>query len=182
VSDVPLIKQFLQQQGQFMAYLMAITRDLNAAEEIFQNAAVVVMEKSIPASESLERIRDFHAWAKEIVRRQALSYLQKQVRAERREKPVQPVLLDQITRAFMENDAAQNRIDLEAAALRGCVGELASSERLLLQLRYTQRASFAAIGMTVGKTEGAVQRAVSRIRKRLHDCVLGKIRLSETAS
>ena len=79
MSDVPLIKQFLQHQSHFMAYLIAITRDASAAEEIFQNAAVVVMEKSADG----ETIREFRPWAKEIVRRQALNFMQKQIRAER---------------------------------------------------------------------------------------------------
>ena len=63
MSDAPLIKQFLQYQADFMSYLMAITRNFDAAEEIFQNAAIVVMERS----EEDEPIRDFRAWSKEIV-------------------------------------------------------------------------------------------------------------------
>lgn len=161
-----------------MAYLVAITRDVNSAEEIFQNSAVVIMEKSTEP----EQIRDFHAWSKEIVRRQALNYLQRQVRHEQRVKPIQPVLLDQITRAFIGDSTVESRIEQEAFALRACVSELAKSERLLLHLRYTQRASFSTIADAVGKTDGAVQRSVSRIRKRLHDCVLGKIRSAEARS
>ena len=59
MADEPLIKQLLRQQALFMGYLMAITRDLAAAEEIFQNVAVVVLEQG-----PKEAIRDFHAWAK----------------------------------------------------------------------------------------------------------------------
>ena len=91
MTDVPLIKRFLQHQSEFMAYLMAITRSFDASEEIFQNAAVVIMEKTDAS------IDDFRAWSKEVVRRQALHYLRKQVQSEKKIKPIEPNLLEQIT-------------------------------------------------------------------------------------
>ena len=51
-----------------MGYLYAITRDAELAEEVYQNAAVVIIEKA----SSDKAIRNFRAWAKEVVRRQAL--------------------------------------------------------------------------------------------------------------
>ena len=94
MSDVPLIKQFLRHQSDFMSYLMAITRDFDAAEEIFQNAAIVVMERSSDD----EPIRDFRAWAKEVVRRQALRHLREQAK-EQWVRSLEPILLEQISRA-----------------------------------------------------------------------------------
>ena len=70
MTDASLIKELLRYQSDFMAYLMAITRDLDAAEEVFQNAAVVVAEKGAGD----EEIHNFRAWAKEVVRRQALHH------------------------------------------------------------------------------------------------------------
>ena len=176
MADIPLIKQFLQHQSQFMAYLVAITRDVSAAEEIFQNAAVVVMEKS---AEEGEVIRDFRPWAKEIVRRQALSYMQKQVRAERKVRPVEPSLLEQITRSFIEDQTTGTVAQFEVSALRQCIAQLQSPERSLLQQRFIDRMSFATIAESVGKTDGAVQRAISRIRKRLAACIHDKLKLGE---
>lgn len=173
MPDIPLIKQFLQHQSQFMAYLVAITRDVSAAEEIFQNAAVVVMEKSAEG----EVIRDFRPWAKEIVRRQALSFMQQQVRAERKVRPVEPCLLEQITRSFVEDRTTDTVAQLEASALRQCIAQLQFSERSLLQQRFVHRMSFAMIAESIGKTDGAIQRAISRIRKRLNACVHDKLKL-----
>ena len=67
MNDPGLIRLLLRHQADFMAYLMAMVHDLDAAEEIFQNAAVVVIQHDVA-----EPIRDFRAWAKEVVRRQAL--------------------------------------------------------------------------------------------------------------
>ena len=150
-----------------MAYLMAMVRDLDAAEEIFQNAAVVVMEHAAAAGEP---IRDFRAWAKEIVRRQALHYIRARGR-DARCPPTEPELLEQIDRAFDEDttDVAQRQRELDA--LKNCAGRLPDVQRRMVAMRYEGRASFDAIGLALGRTGAAVQRALSRTRRMLHDCV-----------
>ena len=75
MSEKPLIKQYLQLRGEFMGYLYAITRDAELAEEVYQNAAIVVLEKTDEAAE----IRNFRAWAKEVIRRQALHAIRARV-------------------------------------------------------------------------------------------------------
>ena len=67
MDETPLIQQYLQLRSEFMGYLYAMTRDAELAEEIYQNAAVVVIKKA----DQPEVIRNFRAWAKEVVRRQA---------------------------------------------------------------------------------------------------------------
>ena len=66
MTDSQPIQQYLQLRSEFMGYLYAITRDAELAEEVYQNSAVVVIEKT----NSDEEIRDFRAWAKEVIRRQ----------------------------------------------------------------------------------------------------------------
>lgn len=170
MSTSSLIKQLLQHQGDFMAYLMAMVRDLDAAEDIFQNAAVVVIEYSHP-----EPIRDFRAWGKEIMRRQALHYLREKGRAAIHLSPAEPALLEQIDRAFDEDttDAVQRHREIEA--LRECSDELPEPQRTMVMMRYERRTSFDEIGAALGKTAGAIQRALSRSRKALHDCVQSKL-------
>ena len=68
MDETPMIQQYLQLRSEFMGYLYAMTRDAELAEEVYQNAAVVVIE----SAEQQEAIRNFRAWAKEVVRRQAL--------------------------------------------------------------------------------------------------------------
>jgi RNA polymerase sigma-70 factor (ECF subfamily) len=172
MSDPALIRQLLRHQGDFMAYLMAMVRDLEAAEEIFQNAAVVVMQHA--GSPEAEPIRDFRAWAKEIVRRQALRHLRSAGRAARI-APLEPELLEQIDRSFDDDatDAATREQELDA--LRDCAARLPDVQRRMVALRYEERASFDAIGAAIGRTAAAVQRSLSRTRRMLHDCVRAKL-------
>jgi RNA polymerase sigma-70 factor (ECF subfamily) len=173
MNDPSLIRQMLRHQGDFMAYIMAMVHDLDAAEEIFQNAAVVVIQH-----DAGEPIHDFRAWAKEIVRRQSLRYVQREGKGSRF-TATEPELLEQIDRVFDEtalNDATDAMLrQREIEALRECAGRLPERQRLMVAMRYERRASFDTIGGAIGSTPGAVQRALSRTRRTLHDCVQQKL-------
>jgi RNA polymerase sigma-70 factor (ECF subfamily) len=179
MNDPQPIRELLRLQGDFMAYLMAMLHDLDAAEEVFQNAAVVVMRHAGDAG--AEPVRDFRAWAKEIVRRQALLHLRTRGRAARI-APTEPALLEQIDRAFAEDETDSGRRQRELDALRDCAARLPDAQRRLVSLRYEGRESFDTIGTTVGRTAAAVQRALSRTRRMLHDCVASKLAAAEEAS
>jgi RNA polymerase sigma-70 factor (ECF subfamily) len=177
MTQPALVKQLLQHQGDFMAYLMAIVRNLDAAEEIFQNAAVVVMEYSRP-----EPIENFRAWGKEMMRRQALHYLREKGKAASHVRPIEPQLLDQIDRAFDEDTTDAARRQQELVALQECARNLPEPQRTMVAMRYERRASFDEIGAALGKTAAAIQRALSRSRKALYDCVQSKLARSEGAT
>lgn len=165
MADEPLIKQLLRHQSLFMGYLVAMTRDLAAAEEVFQNVAVVVLERG-----PKEPIRDFHAWAKEIVRRQALHYLREQGQA--RQRSMAPELLEGLALVLDEAPSAPPR---DREALTHCLKSLPPRSRRIMALRYEQRRSFDEIGDALESSAQAIQRALSRIRKSLHDCVQSRL-------
>lgn len=167
-----LIRQLLRHQADFLAYLMALVHDLHVAEEIFQNAAVVVMQHA--GNPNAPSVHDFRAWAKEIVRRQALHYLRARRRAARA-TTVEPGLLAQIDRVFDEDAADADERQRELDALRACNELLPEVQQRMISMRYERRATFEAIGATVGRTAAAVQRALSRTRRMLHDCVRSKL-------
>lgn len=163
MDNATLIRQFLQHQPAFLGYLIAMTGSHDAAEEVLQDVAVVIMDWG-----KTEEIRDFRAWAKEIVRRQALTYLRKNGG---RVKAVQLELLDQISRAFVEDGSDSAAIMQEMSALRLCLSELPEKSRALFDLRFEKHSSFDDIARVLGGTGGAVQRAISRMRKALRQCV-----------
>jgi RNA polymerase sigma-70 factor (ECF subfamily) len=172
VSQPELIRQLLRHQGDFTAYLRAMVHDLDAVEEVFQNAAVVVMQHA--CNPQAEPIRDFRAWAKQIVRRQALHFLRARGRAAR-VAMVEPELLVQIDRAFDDDATDPIHRQRELDALRECNTMLPDVQRRMVAMRYESRASFDVIAATVGRTAAAVQRALSRTRRLLHDCVQSKL-------
>jgi RNA polymerase sigma-70 factor (ECF subfamily) len=166
MADEPLIKQLLRRQSLFMGYLVAMTHDLAAAEEIFQNVAVVVLERG-----TKETIRDFHAWAKEIVRRQALNYLRQRNQSSTHVRSVAPELLDGLSLAFEEDVWDEETVPAEREALIECLKTLAPRSRRMMILRYEKQESFDEIARSLDASAQGVQRALSRIRRALHDCV-----------
>ncbi len=178
MDETPLIQQYLQLRSEFMGYLYAITRDAELAEEIYQNAAVVVMEKA----EQPETIRNFRAWSKEVVRRQALHAIRAREVAARYGRPMSPELLDAVSDAFVHDTSDDSIVHDEAGALRQCLDGLSREKRELLALRYECSSSFDEISRRTNSTPAAVQRALSRIRKMLHGCVQRRLQLAGETS
>lgn len=158
-----------------MGYLYAITRCADLSEEVYQNAAVVVMEQS----KQPEAIRDFRAWAKEVVRRQALNAIRERGKSSERARAVSPELLDVVSNAFQQDETSLSIVDSESAALKDCLSDLPAEKKRLVALRYETEASFDSISNQVNSTPAAIQRALSRIRKILHECVQKKLRAAE---
>ncbi len=178
MDEIPLIQQYLQLRSEFMGYLYAMTRDAELAEEVYQNAAVVVMEKV----EGPEAIRNFRAWAKEVVRRQALHAIRARKVSARRGRATSPELLEAISDAFVEDTSKDSVVRDEAGALKHCLEGLPSDKRELVVMRYESDSSFDEISERIGSTPAAVQRALSRVRKTLHECVQRRMKLAEGAT
>jgi RNA polymerase sigma-70 factor (ECF subfamily) len=175
LDETPHIQQYLQLRSEFMGYLYAITRDVELSEDVYQNAAVVVIEQS----EKPEAIRDFRAWAKEVIRRQALHALRARDVSSRHTRVISPELLDAVSDTFLQHDAEASVDREEAMALRQCLDELPLEKRELVSMRYEGGAAFGEISEHTGSTPAAVQRTLSRIRKTLHGCVQRRMGLAE---
>ena len=178
MDETPLIQQYLQLRGEFMGYLYAMTRDAELAEEIYQNAAVVVIEKA----DQPEVIRNFRAWAKEVVRRQALHAIRARAAAERHGRAMSPELLEAVSDVFVHDTSADSSSAMKPARSNSASKDYQKDKRELVALRYERSSSFDEISKHTGSTPAAVQRALSRIRKLLHGCVQRRMQLAEGAS
>jgi RNA polymerase sigma-70 factor (ECF subfamily) len=56
-------------------------------------------------------------------------------------------------------------------ALTACVSRLSTDHREILEMRYRDEASIERISHRTERTEGAVYRLLSRLRKNLYECV-----------
>jgi RNA polymerase sigma-70 factor (ECF subfamily) len=172
MQDTELIRRFLAHQGEFLGYVMAMTRSLDAAEEILQEVAVVMLERRKEG----EVIQDFRAWTKEVVRRQTLVWLRRQI--DRRRVLVGAELLESIADVMGEEDVSELDARHEIEALRRCMQKVPERSRVLLTMRYQQRSSFEDIATAVKTTSSAVQRSLSRLRLALRDCVAMRLKQS----
>ncbi len=161
-----------------MGYLYAITRDPDLSEEIYQNAAVIVMEQAGKP----DTLDDFRAWAKEVVRRQAFHAIRSREKASKLTRAVSPEFFDVVSMAFLEDQTEAVAVSSESAALKECLNGLPTDKRLLVTLRYESGASFDSISNQLNPTPAAIQRSLSRVRKLLHGCIQEKLRLAGEAS
>jgi RNA polymerase sigma-70 factor (ECF subfamily) len=157
-----------------MGYLIAMTRSLDAAEEVFQNVAVVMQEK-----EGSIQPDDFRAWAKEVVRRQALLYLDDRIRTRVRERTTDPTLLSAISRTFEDDPTTEEEEKLENDALHICLEKLNAKARQMVAMRYQEKSSFAAIADVFATSASAVQRSISRARATLRECIARHLKAAE---
>lgn len=178
MDETPLIQQYVQLRSQFMSYLYAIARDAELAEEIYQNAAIVVIEQAARQ----ETIHNFRAWAKEVVRRQALHAIRARQVSTQHSRAMSPELLDAVSDVFLQEESEDSLVRDEAAALQQCLDGLPADKRKLVAMRYEGSFSFEDISESTGSTPTAVQRALSRIRKILHGCIQQRLQLQEQAT
>ena len=175
MTDSQMIQKYLQLRSEFMGYLYAVTRDAELAEEVYQNAAVVIIEKS----DGDEEIRDFRAWAKEVIRRQAFHAIRSRETSRRHGRPIAPKLLEAIADTLSKDQSAASVVHNEATAMQKCVDDLPAEKRKLIAMRYESDASFDEISTNMNSTPAAIQRSLSRIRKMLHDCTKRRLALPE---
>lgn len=146
-------------------FLLAATGCPHQADDLLQNVACVLLAKISAYDPS----RPFGAWAMGIARLEVLKW--RQQRARRRE-----VLSEEAIDLLAET--ASGQIDILAerlALLPDCIGALRESARRLIAMRYDEGLAAKAVAARVGKTPAAIDMALSRIRRTLHDCISKKL-------
>lgn len=160
------LRQFLTYQDDFMGYLYLLTGNRDASMEVFQNAAVVVLE-----FERLDQIENFRAWSREVVRRQALLYLRQESSRRKHCRTLAPELLDAVSNVFVTNHLNMH----EEAVFDECFEKLSEHQKRMVDLRYGNGFGFEQIASMIDSTAAAIQRSLSRIREQLRGCIQRRI-------
>ncbi|MCA9054912.1 MAG: sigma-70 family RNA polymerase sigma factor [Planctomycetaceae bacterium] len=143
------------------AHVRAIIRDADAARDIVQNVAVVLLRKF----DLWDPDRGFLPWALGFAKFEILAHWRD---AERRRVVLDGELLDSITEMW---PAATAEIEVERAALQDCLQKLPPHARELVHLRYYEDLPMPEVAERVGSSPGAVRVALLRIRRQLLSCV-----------
>jgi RNA polymerase sigma-70 factor (ECF subfamily) len=160
-----LIRRFTSLRAGVLGYLRVLVRDPHLAEDLFQETCVVVLRKV----EEFDRAGDFGAWVRTI----ALNLARNALRKQKHLRPMpSPNLLEAIERAH----AGESANEAEALASRlehlgHCLDRVEPRQREMLALRYRGGASLREIAARTGRSEGAVQVALTRIRQFLLRCI-----------
>lgn len=142
-------------------YVMTLVPRPEDAEDILQQSKLVMWR----SFDQFQPGTNFGAWARKVAFHQVLTYRKRQ---KKNQLQVSDEFLEIIASEVEGNDDA---LELQRQLLTQCMAKLDDEHRHILNLRYHEGAEIDAIASRTQKTEGAVYRLLSRIRKNLHECV-----------
>ena len=164
-----LLRLLLAQRGMLLGYILAIVRDFHLAEDVFQEASVLVLKKG----SLLKNDSDFAPWGRKVVRFEALNALRKQNKGP---DLLDPGLLDRLEDSWCKKD---NQPAPEMVALRACVEQLGPKARRLIEMRYVEGMSGGALAARLKQPLNTTYVTLSRIYRALSTCVEKRLACQE---
>lgn len=166
-----LVRRFLDHRDATLAYIFALTRDYDAAEEIFQDVAVTIIQEA----EKAGRIDHFDHWLREVARHRVADYYRRTGRRLAKEQPTGS-MADVVSQAFEENAASPEENHARMKLLIDCVQGLNGRSREVINGFYRELKSLKELAASLCWKESSTKVALSRARKTLAECVEGKLR------
>lgn len=152
-------------QRQIFGYIYTLVPNRADAEDILQETSLVICEKFDEFKEGT----DFVAWACQIawwnVRRARQKFARSKVVFD--DEVLESVALTATTMA--------EELDHRHDALAHCLGKLHPRDRDLLLTRYEPGGGVEAAAQRSGRSLDAAYKALTRLRKLLHDCVTQRL-------
>jgi len=168
-----LTRKFLEQRDGLLGFILALTHDREAAEEIFQETGLVIVQEAGRGT----RVDRFLPWAHEIARRRVAEYFRKNARRSSVEHSA--VMDEAVSLAFEENAADPVVLQQSRKHLDDCLEGLSKDQKTLLDRRYRDRAPLRDIARDADTTEGSIKVTLWRVRRQLARCIEGKIGAAE---
>ena len=143
-------------------YVHSLVLNTADAEDILQECKVVLWKKF----EQFEQGTNFLAWARKVALHQILNY--------RRVTKRRP--MSQLDQTFIESvadeiDRRSAQLTQRSEALQNCLKKLPEPQRQLIIWRYYEEDGIEGIARKTKRSEGAIYRALSRIRSLLNNCI-----------
>jgi RNA polymerase sigma-70 factor, ECF subfamily len=148
-------------------YIFSLLPDPDQAQDVYQDAVMTLWEKF----GEYRTDEPFLPWAYRFAHFKVLAHRKKNRR--------QPALLDDdVLNILAEEQVEENeRLEAQLRLLPGCLDKLTQKERRLLEMRYDGRATLAQIAVETGRLADTLYRVLHRVRKKLLDCMEGRLAL-----
>lgn len=160
-----IVKGAFQHREALLSYAFALLRDWVKAEDVIQDAFIVVMNKWAEFRPGTS----LFLWVRQIVHFKAL-----EAARARKMSPVEEELLSRVAASMQRglDEQIANLQRLRRQALQRCMAHLDTRSAGLLSGFYTQSMSCENLAQLQRRSVNAVRLSLSRLRKQLHDCVL----------
>jgi RNA polymerase sigma-70 factor (ECF subfamily) len=159
-----LTQGLLQYRRMLCSFIYSLVRDVLVTEEIFQQVALVAIEKDRKGD---EEIREPAPWLRET----AWRIVQAGFRTSQgRVISVDQEYLEQVADVF-ETETTADFQRARLAALGACLERVSTEHRDVLHRHYVQGAGYDEIGAALNRTPGALRVLVHRVIKQLSGCI-----------
>jgi RNA polymerase sigma-70 factor (ECF subfamily) len=149
-------------QARLYGYLHSMVRDINDADDVFQQTTLVLWKKF----DEFDRGRSFFSWACGVARLEVANFLRTRGRH-------RLYFSDELNLLLVEAQAEMCNAELEdrREALAGCVEKLRERDRQLLTECYGDTAGVNSAAERSGRSSQSVHNSLRRIRRALYDCI-----------
>jgi RNA polymerase sigma-70 factor (ECF subfamily) len=149
-------------QTRLYGYIHSLTRDLNDADDLFQQTALILWKK-FP---EFDPQRSFFAWACGIARLEVTNFLRGRGRQRLYFSDALNLLLIEAQEEITSDEEEQRR-----DALAKCVAKLRERDRELLTECYEDPAGVNRAAQRRGRSPQSVYNSLRRIRRALYECI-----------
>jgi RNA polymerase sigma-70 factor (ECF subfamily) len=149
-------------QTQLFGYIYSLVRDLDDADDLFQQTSLVLWGKY----EQFDPTRSFVGWACGVARYEVLNFL----RARSRNRLY---FSDALNLALIESHESlePELLDDRRDALAGCLKKLRERDQELLEACYGRSLRIPELATTWGRSTHSIHNSLRRIRRSLFECV-----------
>ena len=151
----------IQSQNRLYAYILSLTADREAAQDILQEVNLVLLRKA----DEFEIGTNFNSWSSTIAYYQVSSYWLKNNR--------NPMVFNSELMTCLAKEASEigETFDERQDALKLCIEKLTQSKRILLKYRYQEGMHLKSISMLLDKPANTIGKELHRIRTSLMKCI-----------
>ncbi|AQQ09202.1 RNA polymerase sigma factor SigV [Sedimentisphaera cyanobacteriorum] len=160
VKNIEFVNLLTSNYHRIYNFILSMVPNRTEADDIMQEASIVMMEKF----EELSSSEEFLPWAFTVAKFQVLKYLKK--------KGDRAVLNEKLIRMLSEQSRKRSEnLDDWIDALQECVGKLPNLDRELVDMKYNQQCTANEIAGHTGLPAPKVYRRIYKIHELLQRCV-----------
>jgi len=163
MREETLVRNIVKYKKILGGMITAMVGDFSAAEDLFQETAIIMTRKRAEADEDC----NFLAWGRAIAVNVVRDYRKKMAR--RKVHVLDEEALEGVAGAFQQAD--DSFWEARREALQACARKLPDREREVLRRRYEEAVPVEELAASLSTTRGAVDTLLYRIRKALLACV-----------
>jgi RNA polymerase sigma-70 factor, ECF subfamily len=155
-------ERLLRHQTQLFGYIYSLVRDLDDADDLFQQTSLALWKKF----DQYDPARSFPAWAFGVARFEVSNFLRSRSR-DRLYFSDELNLMLIATHEELGLDQVEGRLD----ALAQCIGKLRQRDQELLEACYGRSVRIPEIARNWGRSTQSIHNSLKRIRHALFECV-----------